>query len=200
MSGTAEIIGKDSSGVLTGINSVTKNGRTSIHTVAGFSDTQTIYFDVSTSSASIAYMLIDLSDTTSWKHANTGEIIIEYIIININSDTNFTGDCSIGYLANVDATNGDFSRIVHIPMERKSDLVHEVIDFGSHGFHCNDNSHFGVKSLNNSLFQTDVNLAGPDDSTTLTYPSGNGDLVFLITGDGTNTVEVTLTIGYETTE
>ena len=164
----------------------------------GYTNTQTVHMDVSTSSTLIAYMLVDLSDTTNWKHSNTGEIIIEYIMLEVDPDTNFAGEVKIGYLTNVDGTDGDFNQILDIDMRRKANLFAEVIDFGSHGLHCADSSHFGPIIANSTLFQTDVNLGGPDDYTTLAYPSGDGDLVMIVDGDGTNTVNVSITIGYET--
>ena len=33
---------------------------------------------------------------------------------------------------------------------------------------------------------------------TLTYPSGDGDLILYVDGDGTNLVDVSITLGYET--
>ena len=182
----------------TNIDSVTSSGRTSRFVAMGFTNTETIHLDVGTNSTLIAYMLIDLSNTAVWKHILTGEIIIEYFIIQVDPDSNFLGEIKIGYLTNVDATNGDFNQIIDIDMARKSDLFSEVIDFGSHGFHCTDDHHFGPMLLNDTLFQTDVDLGGPDDPSTLTYASGAGDLVMIIDGDGTNTVDVSITIGYET--
>lgn len=191
-------VGQDESGVYRNTGVVNKYGRTSTFVAFGYSDTQTIHLDVGTSSTLIAYMLIDLSNTAVWKHTNTGEIIIEYIIIEVDPDTNFVGEIKIGFLTNVDATNGDFNQIIDVDMARKADIFSEVIDFGSHGLHCSTSSHFGPMIANSTLFQTDVNLGGPDDPSTITYPSGNGDLVMIIDGDGTNTVDVSITIGYET--
>lgn len=174
------------------------NSRRSEYTLFGFSDTQTVHMDVSTSSTLISYMLIDLSDTTNWKHTNTGELIIEYLIVEVDPDTNFLGEIKIGYLEDVDGTNGDFHQILDIDMRRKSSVFAEVIDFGSHGIHCSTNNHFGPVTANDTMFRTDVNLGGPDDPATLAYPSGDGDLVMIVDGDGTNTVNVSITIGYET--
>jgi len=47
------------------------------------------------------------------------------------------------------------------------------------------------------LFQTDVNLGGPDDPATITYPSGDGDLVLLVDRTA-GSVSVSVTIIYET--
>ncbi|KKN03165.1 hypothetical protein LCGC14_1110400 [marine sediment metagenome] len=178
---------------------ITKDGRTSQYVAAGFTETQTVHLDIGTSNTLIAYMLIDISDTGNWKHTNTGHINLEYIIIEADPATNFLGEIKIGFLENVDASNGDFYNILDIDMKRKSDLLVEVINFGSHGLDCQSNHHFGPITLNSTLFQTSgANLGGPDDPSTLTYPSGNGDLVMIIDGDGANIVDVSITIGYET--
>ena len=178
---------------------ITKDGRTAQYIASGFTETQTIHLDVGTASTLIAYMLIDISDTSNWKHTNTGHINIEYILIEVDPDTNWVGEIKIGFLENVDADNGDFYTVIDIDMARKSGLLVENIDFGSHGLDCESDHHFGPIIANSTLFQTaGANLGGPDDPSTLTYPSGPGDLALIIDGDGTNTVDVSITIGYET--
>ena len=186
-----------------GINSladtIIKDGRKSLYTAAGFSNTFSVHFDhkVTPGGTDYAYMMIDLSDTTNWPHTDTGVIVLEYILIEIDPASNFTGDFKLGYLKNVDATNGDFDTVVDIDMATKSDIFQETIDFGTHGLHCSDLNHFGPVTANSTLFQTDVNLGGPDDPSTLTYPSGDGDLALLVTGNN-NAVGISITIGYET--
>lgn len=181
-----------------GGDTITKDGRTSQYVAAGFTETETVHLDAETSSTLIAYMLIDISDTSNWNHTNTGHINIEYILIEVDPDTNFIGEVKIGFLENVDADNGDFYTIIDIDMRRKSALLVENLNFGSHGLDCESDHHFGPIIVNSTLFQTDVNLGGPDNPAALTYPSGASDLVMIIDGDGTNTVDVSITIGYET--
>jgi hypothetical protein len=145
-----------------------------------------------------AYMLIDLSDTTNWKHTNTGKIILKYIVLQVDPGTTFTGQVKLCYLKNVDATNGDCVDIFNVDMRRAAQLLVKDINFGSHGLQCSDTYHFGSTDADNVLYQTDVNLEGPDGNTS--YPSGNGDLVLVISGadTGNGAVNVSLTIGYET--
>ena len=106
-----------------------------------------------------------------------------------------TRSVEVGYLKNVDGDNGDFVEVSGFNFTNKADPLVEVIDFGSHGLHCTDNHHFGLTTANSTVFQTDVNLLGPDGNTS--YPSGAGDLALLVTltaGD----VDIEVTVGYET--
>ena len=182
-----------------GGETIRKDGRTSQYVASGFTETETIHLDVGTNSTLIAYMLIDISDTSNWKHTNTGHINIEYIIVELDPTANFLGEVKIGFLENVDGDNGDFYNIIDIDMKRKSDLLVENLNFGSHGLDCESNHHFGPITVDSTLFRTSgANLGGPDAPGTPTYPSGDGDLVMIIDGDGTNIVDVSITIGYET--
>ena len=176
---------------------ITKDGRTSQYTAAGFTETHTVHTDLTTTSTLIAFMLIDLSDTSAWAHTATGHINLEYINIEVDPDSSWTGEIKIGFLENVDGTDGDFFQIIDVDMKRKTALIIESFNFGSHGFDCQSDHHFGPITANSTLFQTDINLGGPDDPTTLTYPSGAGDLALIVDGDGANAVDVSITLGYE---
>lgn len=173
---------------------VTKDGRTSQFVAAGFTETTTIHLDTQSVSAQEAFMLIDLSDTTNWPHSLTGHINIEYIIVEVDPDSSYLGEVKIGFLTNVGGDNGDFNQILDLDMARKSDFIVEVVDFGSHGLDCEADHHFGPTIANSALFQTDVNLEGPDGATS--YPSGDGDLVMLVEV-GAGSVDVSITLGYE---
>ena len=177
---------------------ITKDKRTSQFVVSGFTDTDIVHVDVQNiSAASTAFMLIDISDTTKWPHTNKGHIIIEYIILEIDPNDSYIGEVKFGFLDRVDATNGDFHQIIDIDMERKADLIVEVIDFGSHGMDLEVDHWFGPTTANSTLFQTDTSLLGPDGTTT--FPSGNGDFVMIIEATA-GAVDVSMTIGYETAD
>lgn len=176
------------------VAAVKRHGRVSIYTADGYSDTQTIHLDTGDVSAQTGFMLVDVSDTTNWKHTNTDHVIIRQAILQIDPDTNFRGEIKIGFLSAVDGTNGDFNVIFDLDMEQKSDLL--LLDLGfSGGFHCQSSTHFGPKDANSTLFQTDVSLAGPDGATS--YPSGDGDLCMLVERSA-GTVHASITIIYET--
>lgn len=175
---------------------ITRDGVTSQYVVSGFSPTQSFHIDVQNIiAASTAFMLIDLSDTTNWKHTNTGHINLEYLAIEVDPDSSFAGEVKIGFLSSVNGTDGDFNQILDIDMVRKADLLVEILNFGGHGFDCETTSHFGPVTANSVLFQTDVSLLGPDGGTS--YPSGDGDLVMIISRTA-GAVDVSMTAGYET--
>ncbi len=174
---------------------ITKDDRTSQFVVFGFTDTYVVHLDAQNIQTQTAFMLIDLSDTTNWPHTNTGHINLEYVILEVDPDDSFFGEIKFGFLTNVDGDNGDFNQVLDIDMVRKSDLLVEVIDFGSHGLDLETTHWFGPTTANSLLFQTDVNLLGPDGTTA--FLSGAGDLVMIIERSA-GAVDVSLTVGYET--
>lgn len=176
---------------------ITKDGKTSQFVVLGFTDTDTVHLDTGSVTTQKAFMLVDLSDTVNWKHTNTGHINLEYINIVVDPDSSFVGEIKFGFLTNVGVDNGDFNQIHDIDMRRKSDLLVDDIAFGSHGFDCTTVHHFGPITANSLLFQTDVDLQGPNGATS--FPSGNGDLVMLIELSA-GSVNVSVLLGYDTAE
>lgn len=158
--------------------------------------TDTVHIDVDVS-VTTAFMLIDKSNTAVWPHTqSTGyHTVLAYLILEVDPDGSYLGEVKLGYLKNVDATNGDFVQVFDLDLRKQSDLVVEVINFGEHGLQLSDDTHFGPVTADSTLFQTDVNLGGPDDPTTLTYPSGDGDLVLLVTRSA-GSVDVSITLGY----
>ncbi len=173
---------------------VVRHGRHSQYVVTGFADAQSVHLDTDSVGAVTAFMLVDISDTTNWKHTNTDHVIIDHILIEVDPDADFLGEIKVGFLSSVDATNGDFNQIIDFDMRKKSDLIIEDLTFGG-GFHCQASTHFGPILADSTLFQTDVDLQGPDAATS--YPSGNGDLILLVDWDA-GAVDVSVTLIYET--
>lgn len=157
--------------------------------------TDTVHLDAEVA-VETAYMLIDKSNTAVWPHTqSTGyHIVVEYLILEVDPDGSYAGEVKLGFLENVNATNGEFHQVIDIDLRKQSAVVLEVIDFGSHGLQLSTDTHFGP-IFTSTRFQTDVNLGGPDDPTTLTYPSGDGDLVLWVTRTA-GSVDVSITIGY----
>lgn len=175
---------------------IDRHGRESQSVVDGYADTVTMHLETGdVSAASTAFMLIDISDTTNWKHSKTDHIILRNILIQVDPDSSYLGEVKIGFLDNVGATNGELHQIIDFHMARKSALIIENLTWPG-GFHCQNETHFGLHTVS-TLYQTDVNLGGPDDAATLTYPSGNGDLVLQVDRTA-GEVGVSITIIYET--
>lgn len=177
------------------IAGVKRHGRTSTYTTQGFSDTRSVHLNTGTVSETTAFMLIDISDTSNWKHTETDHIIIRSIFMNANPSTAFRGNIGVGFLTNVDATNGDYNDMIDLDITQQGVEVIEDSEFGG-GLHCQSSTHFGPITANSTLFQTDVDLVGPDGGVAA-YSSGNGDLVLLITRNAGD-VDVSVTIVYET--
>ena len=174
----------------------TRDGLTSQNVIMGFAATQTVHLDTGSVAAQTAFMLVDISDTANWKHVSTNSIVIRHILIEVDPDASYLGEIKVGFLTGVTATNGDFNQILDFDMAKKSDLAIEDLTFTG-GFHCEAATHFGPILVDSILFQTDVNLGGPDAPGTPTYPSGNGDLVMLVEVSA-GTVDVSVTLIYET--
>lgn len=140
-------------------------------------------------------MLVDLSDTTNWHHTETDHIIVEELIFNVNPTSQFVGLVEVGYLTNVDATGGDFYILYTLHEDKSANELVQTLDFRGIGLPMQDDHFFGPSSDADALFQTDVNLQGPDGNTS--YPSGNGDLVMKVTRTNGN-VDISIMVLYVT--
>jgi len=174
------------------VTGVTLEGITSLHTVPGKADVEVVHIDVDVSTTT-AFMIVDLSDTTNWPHSKTGHLDIAHLTINVDPAINFAGDIELGFLSDVNATNGDFHGIMEFHLDKKTDPFTYGLNFGAFGMDLELAHWFGPTDADSTLFQTDVDLAGPDGNTS--FPSGNGDLVMIVTVAATS-VAVGLTIGY----
>jgi len=163
-------------------------------------DSVYVHFDYAfTGGTSLDFILIDLSDTTNYHHTNTGYIHLEELFINVDADTNASYQVTVGWLENVDATDGDLYEITHLYGTKAVGQQKEIIrKFYPNGPKCS--SSYAVTSditLNDTAFQTDVNMRTTLDPTTADTPSGSGDLILRVNAGagGANTdfnVEVNL--------
>jgi len=174
---------------------VTNEGVTSWSTVPGNFDVEVIHIDAEDVAATTGFMLIDLSDTTNWPHTDTGHIDILFMILTTDPSATFSGDIQLGFLTNVGATDGDFNEIFELHMEKKPEPEVVEINYGAFGVALETDHFFGPITANDTIWQTDVNLQGPDGNTS--FPSGNGDLVLLVTRTASD-ISVSVTIGYKT--
>ena len=177
------------------VNTRTIEGQTSLIVSPGAADIEFVHIDAENISAEQAFMIVDLSDTTNWPHTNTGHIDIVFISGNVDPDTNYDGDLSLGFLTNVGGTDGDFNGLFELHMDKKTAPLTFSLPVPFGGMSLETAHHFGPITANSTLFQTDVDLDGPDGANS--YPSGAGDLVMIV-GVTAGAVSVGLTIGYVT--
>lgn len=178
-----------------GVHALTNEGETSLRTVPGNFDIEVIHLDAEDISTDTGFMLIDLSDTINWPHTKTGHIDVLFFILSTDPTNTFVGDIELGFLTNVDAVNGDLNEIFELHLEKQSDPQALLFNYGAFGIALLTDHFFGPITANDTTWQTDVDLQGPDGN--VSYPSGNGDLVMKIertAGD----ISVSITIGYRT--
>lgn len=130
------------------------------------------------------FILHDMSDTTNYKHlsTHTAYIHIKNIFVQVDANAAATWDVKLGFLQNVDDTNGDFWIIRHWAgsIQASQDLL-LFLPLDASGNKCtpDDTITHGI-SLNDTAYQTDVNLPSIIDPTTADTPAGNNDLVLLV--------------------
>lgn len=176
---------------------VSVEGEKSIRVVPGLSNTFTVHIGAIGVASETAYMLIDLSDTTNWPHSNTGHVNIIGVAPVLTPNNSFRGDVTIGFLTNVDATNGDMNVIHGWHFVQASGFINGYVNWSFSHVEGEVVTWFGPTKANNTNFQTDVNLAGPDGTTV--FPSGDGDVVMLVERTA-GTIDVGLTVLYKTIE
>lgn len=175
---------------------VTEEGQDSARIVGGVNEVFNVTLAIDNINATTGFMIIDLSNTATWPHTETGHINIKWFQTNINPSLSpdFIGDISFGALQNVDASNGDLWVANKYTFTRKSDRIDLFKYFmGSH--FCLDTVHFfGPKVVDDVTWQTDVPIVGPDGNS---YSSGDGDMVVKVTV-AAGSVDLNITVGYET--
>lgn len=169
---------------------------TSVPTVSGHKQIKTVHMDVQNASGTVGYMLIDLSDTSNWKHSLTGHITIEEVHVNVNPSTSFVGDIEFGFVSSVTTTSGTLNNVlptVHL-QQQATDSDH-FYDYRNIGLNLKTTDLFGKTTTFDTTWQTDVNLYGPNGATS--FPCGDGDMVMkLISTAGT--IDIGITVMYTT--
>jgi len=158
-----------------------------------------IHFHVTNINATQDFILIDISDTTNYPHVDTDYIHLESFLIGVDSDTNGDYEIEVGFLDNVDGTNGDFHGVYTLSGTKKAgNTQSQVFDGYPNAPRCNTDSFLSSdKSLNDTAFQTDVNLASTLDPSTIDTPSGDGDLVVRVTRNA-GTFNLSINLSYHT--
>lgn len=150
-------------------------------------------------SATTAYMIVDLSDITNWKHLYTGHLDLSFLSIMISPNATFVGNVCVGFLGNVGDTKGDLACIKTYSFDSGNASGTAIIDnVGFDGIdsfiHCGEQRSYLPYYENNAAFQTDVKLVGPGGGAASHF-SGNGDLALLINRSAGN-ISLGLLVGY----
>jgi hypothetical protein len=150
-------------------------------------------------SASEDLILIDISDTTNYPHIDTSYIHLENIRIHTDSSASADYTLEIGFLDDVDADNGNFYSLIDVDGTKTTGQRKEIfLNLYPNGPRCQTSSiATSEKSLNDTAFQTDVNLASTLDPGTTDTPSGDGDFVLRVTVNA-GTVIVGVELSYHT--
>jgi hypothetical protein len=158
-----------------------------------------IHFQLDGVAASVDYILVDISDTTNYPHDQTGYVHIENLLLQVDSDVNGDYTIEIGYVDNVDATNGDFHAMYVLSGTKKVGNT-QYVYFDGYPNAARFKAGFSLStenSLNDTAFQTDVNLGSTLDPTTADTPSGDGDMVMRITRTA-GTINISVNFAYHT--
>lgn len=153
---------------------------------------KTFGFELSLSglSAKTGAILVDLSDTTNFKHSQTGRINVYDLFIEFTDNAAWDGVFEIGYLENVDGDNGDFVAVYRITNTGATQQLKSDMHFHEYPLLCHSNYHAtDGKTLNDATFQTDVAIPSSiDRSAAYTTKPGDGDLAVLMTRPTAGTV------------
>lgn len=170
-----------------------------IFTTPGAQDSFHIHLHKDAIDATTAFMLIDLSDTVNWPHTLTGGVTLYRILLSIAATKIADAHVKLGWLENVDGDNGDMHTIHtwevgHAGTNEPRD-IDTIFDYQLVNYKIDKAKWFGPSLMNNALFQTDVELGGPNDIVTNT--AADGDVVLLVTV-AAGILNVACSIDYET--
>ena len=168
----------------------------------------TVHLHVDALATTTAYVLVDLSDTTNYKHTETNGIDVAALHITAIPSTTGNWSVHIGVITEVDASNGTadwfygitFSQILYVDSLRDWTLAGSVhsgltcdIVAGAHPrFLTND------QQAGSTNWQTDTGLASPVGAAGgATGKPGAGDIVMLVTeNSGSSTLSLDVTLQY----
>lgn len=150
-----------------------------------------------TFSATEDVIVIDLSDTTNYPHDYTSWIHSMNMILGIDASADAEYVIQLGFLKNVDSADGDFHEIFVVDGSRKAGNSHFfAIAQSPEAPQLKSSKFLGPVELNQTAFQTDVNLRSTLDPTgTAATPSGGGDMAMRVTHTA-GTYTISLMIGY----
>ncbi len=148
--------------------------------------------DTGNLTASQDFILVDVSDTTLFKHQTGDHIHMFHLDMSFDESTAFRGQVKIGFLVDVDATDGDFHTVLQWDFENAASEFEEDLNFNN-PLIFNADHHVGDITANDTAFQTDVALSTVRGGTAF---SGTGDVILRIIRTAGN-VEIDSTMQYQ---
>ena len=149
----------------------------------------TFHFTSPSLGAAANYILVDISNTGDYPHVETNYIHLEWLRAHVDSDVNGSFSIEVGYLKNVDGTDGDFVPVFDIGGTKQAGNQKDVfLNFYPNGYSCIDGKNVGGLDANNAAFNTGANLPSTLDPAIANVPSGDGDLVLKVTVTAGNVV------------
>lgn len=149
------------------------------------------------------FMLVDLSDTTTFPHNETTGLVLDFVSYSILANANSDGNLDIGVVTEVDDVDGSASFVYHRDWVGESgggagaQIYEGGINFAPNSIDCTIDNGAGTKFLSSesvaadSALQTDVALSGVASSA-----PGVGDLVMRVVNDDVSNALVSITVGY----
>lgn len=144
-------------------------------------------------------IMIDVSDIVNFPHKKLGTVYITKLEISIKIDAAFAGTLELGFLKNVDGSNGDLytfkkytfgaGAVQNIYEDKSASPDSPII--------CSDTYILTQTiSVDDAAFQNDAVLPSPyDDVATYTTVSGDGDIALRITRSA-GTIDFNVSIQY----
>ncbi len=165
--------------------------------------------------ASTAYVLVDLSDSTNFRHFSTNAIVLKSIALSSEKASDGVFDVWVGVITEVDATNGtaDWIHVFHLEAvgnaTDSTDRFAQKLDFHDLDLYVNADTAgseyilgvtTGIQQAGNTNWQTDTGLGSPAGSSGgATGKPGAGDLVVWVEEvSDTGTIDFMISAEYDT--
>jgi len=142
-------------------------------------------------------IMIDVSDITNFPHLKTGTVHITKLEISIKTDATFAGTLELGFLKNVDASNGDLYTFKKFSLGASQLIYEDKSASPDSPIVCSTTFILTQTiSVDDTAFQNDVALPSPyDDVAAYTTVSGDGDIVLRLTRTA-GTIDFNVSIQY----
>jgi len=155
---------------------------------------------VAAATTSTAAVVIDFSDTTNFKHRETGEIVLSDIKANVDGATSSTYTVRLGVISAISPTQGTVTWFWTIDASAAGTVISRA--YGDNHYWrlkvASDSTTpyilSNVTSAASTIYQSDVVLPSPIGGSV----AGLGDLVFDVTKDTTNALPISFELMYHT--